>query len=615
MEVNIKQALKVFFSKSSFEMIYFEAFANALDAGATDFYIDIKQGNELKELSLVLTDNGIGFTDERFRKFGKLFDVEEEPSHKGLGRLVYLCYFGKVHVESCFNNSVRRVFDFDESFKGTSQTIHTGNEDNGTVLTMTEFLGTKLGRNDYIKPSYIKNALLENFYMKFYKAKLAGKQLNIFIRLFVDGQIVSEETITTDSMPSFSVKELTTQMDFFNSIDLYYYVREVEIKETKVITALAIDDRSHRVEIIADENLPKGYEMIFLLISESFQGNIDGTRQNLTISDNELTIIKTIFRNGISEVIKEQFPQINKNNEKRVTYLKQTFPHLCGYFDNNDIGYSSQTDILKKAQDKFFRDQKEILGAKELNNEQFNKSLDLSARALTEYILFRQNVIKRMKGLDKNNKEEELHNLIAPKYAEFHGQDVVTDMYRNNVWVLDDKFMSYSTVLSEAEMSRVIDVLTEGEVRNKDNDRPDITLFFSGDPNDVNKKVDVVIVELKRLGLSVEQNSIVEIQLDTRTRRLAEYYGKRIQRMWFYGIVDFDDQYEMHLRDNYFNPLFSNGKIYFRSKPVSLDLTSSQSVIQNAYILDFSAMVEDANSRNSTFLKILQHSFENESSK
>ena len=615
MEVNIKQALKVFFSKSSFEMIYFEAFANALDAGATDFYIDIKQGNELKELSLVLTDNGIGFTDERFRKFGKLFDVEEEPSHKGLGRLVYLCYFGKVHVESCFNNSVRRVFDFDESFSGTSQTIHTGNEDNGTVLTMTEFLGTKLGRNDYIKPSYIKNALLENFYMKFYKAKLVGRQLNIFIRLFVDGQIVSEETITTDSMPSFSVKELTTQMDFFNSIDLYYYVREVEIKETKVITALAIDDRSHRVEIIADENLPKGYEMIFLLISESFQGNIDGTRQNLTISDNELTIIKTIFRNGISEVIKEQFPQINKNNEKRVTYLKQTFPHLCGYFDNNDIGYSSQTDILKKAQDKFFRDQKEILGAKELNDEQFNKSLDLSARALTEYILFRQNVIKRMKGLDKNNKEEELHNLIAPKYAEFHGQDVVTDMYRNNVWVLDDKFMSYSTVLSEAEMSRVIDVLTEGEVRDKDNDRPDITLFFSGNPNESDKKVDVVVVELKRLGLSAEQNSIVEFQLDTRTRRLSEYYGNRIQRMWFYGVVDFDDQYEMHLRDNYFNPLFSNGKIYFRSKPVSLNLTSSESVIQNAYILDFSAMVEDANSRNSTFLKILQHSFENESSK
>jgi hypothetical protein len=32
MEVNIKKAVKMFFSSSSFEMIYFEAIANALDA-------------------------------------------------------------------------------------------------------------------------------------------------------------------------------------------------------------------------------------------------------------------------------------------------------------------------------------------------------------------------------------------------------------------------------------------------------------------------------------------------------------------------------------------------------------------------------------------------------
>ena len=45
MEVNIKQALKMFFSKSSFEMIYFEAFANALDANATEFNINISLSN------------------------------------------------------------------------------------------------------------------------------------------------------------------------------------------------------------------------------------------------------------------------------------------------------------------------------------------------------------------------------------------------------------------------------------------------------------------------------------------------------------------------------------------------------------------------------------------
>lgn len=39
MDVNVKRAVKMFFSKSSFEMIYFEAFANAVDAGATEFNI------------------------------------------------------------------------------------------------------------------------------------------------------------------------------------------------------------------------------------------------------------------------------------------------------------------------------------------------------------------------------------------------------------------------------------------------------------------------------------------------------------------------------------------------------------------------------------------------
>lgn len=55
--------------------------------------------------------------------------------------------------------------------------------------------------------------------------------------------------------------------------------------------------------------------------------------------------------------------------------------------------------------------------------------------------------------------------------------------------------------------------------------------------------------------------------------------------------------------------MFSNGEMYFRSQPVYLDLDMKQSVIQNAYILDYKAMVEDANSRNSTFLKILRERF------
>lgn len=349
MEVNIKQALKMFFSKSSFEMIYFEAFANALDADATEFNINISLSNygELHNLVVTLSDNGVGFNDVRFGKFSKLFDVEEQ-SHKGLGRLVYLCYFDKVEVKSVFDNSKQRVFEFNEAFDKDCTITEIEPTLNGSIFRMRGFTGERLGKNDYINPHYIKKALLENFYMKFYKAKLAGKQISVYIKTTIGGSFV-EDTINTDELPNFQIKLLSAQTDLFNKIELYYNVREVAPKDSNVITALAIDERSHKIDIIAGENLPSGYEMIFLLMSESFQGSVDGARINLSIPDSDLSTIKFIFRNAIAEVVKEQFPQIDRNNKSKEKYLNDTYPHLSGYFENNDIGYSSQSDVLKKA--------------------------------------------------------------------------------------------------------------------------------------------------------------------------------------------------------------------------------------------------------------------------
>lgn len=612
MEVNVQKAVKIFFSNSSFEMIYNEALANALDAEANEVSIKISLPNQsqLQNLQLTISDNGVGFDDARFAKFSKLFDVEEQ-SHKGLGRLVYLCYFDCVHVESTFNNGTqKRIFTFNEEFKGDSSVEYIDPCPCGSSLHMSGFNGERLHRNDYINPEYIKTSLMENFYMRLYKKKLKNERVRIVIESHIEGGRHTT-VLDTNDMPDFSILQLEHHLDIFNSIDLYYSVRETEEIGKKPITAIAVDDRCHKVDIIADENLPSGYEMIFLLISESFLGAVDESRQNLTLSTSDLGNIKRVFRKGISQVISEHFPKIAEINKEREESLKNTYPHLSGYFKTSDIGFSSQNEILKDAQEKFFKDQREILSATTLSDEQYEKSLTLAARSLAEYILFRQNVILRMKALDNRNLEEDLHNLIAPKGSEFKEGELYKDLYRNNVWVLDDKFMSYCTVLSEAEMKKVIDIITDGEIKDSDDDRPDITLFFSSDPTRSDRMLDVVVVELKRLGLKAELNSIVEFQLDTRTQRLAEYYGKRIQRMWFYGIVDFDERYETHLVNNGYNPLFSNGNIYFKSKTVYTDKTKSFGVVQNSYIMDFKALVEDANSRNETFLKILRYQLEN----
>lgn len=611
MEVNIRQAVQALFHNPSFEMIYFEALANALDAGATEFVVDVHlaKKEQIQNLTLTISDNGQGFTDNHFEKFGKLFDADEK-NHKGLGRLVYLCYFDKIFIDSYYDRTEHRTFEFSDNFKNQSEVDTVAEHPSGSKFQMSSFQKSRIAKWDSVKAQYILNLLLEKFYLRLYKAKRDGLCITIKIRTHVEAIDNCELIWSTDQMPDLKVFKIEKQIQLIDSLELYYHIEKLDlenISRRKLVTAIGVDDRSEAVEVISNENLPDNYEMVFLLISESFNGSIDGCRQNLRIEDTQLPAIKRIFREAIADVIRKEIPTIEEQNNKQIVSLEKVFPHLQGYFERSEVGYLTRNDVLLKAQDRYFRDQRDILNAEHLSDEQLDKSIVLSARSLAEYVVFRQNVIKRLKTLTSNDKEKDLHNIIAPQRSEFSSDNFIQDLYRNNVWLMDDKFMSYCTVLSEAEMTRVIDILTESESKEKDDDRPDITLFFSGDPNDRNARVDVVIVELKRLGIKAEQNSIVEFQLDTRTAQLAHYYGNRIQRMWFYGIVDMDNRYKLHLINNGYTPLFSKGEVYFRSKNVQTDLSGSLKVIQNSYIMDYNALVNDADCRNSTFLKIIQN--------
>lgn len=620
MEVNIKKAVKMFFSSSSFEMIYFEAIANALDAGASA--IDIKiQGTrdnnktiQLQNLSLEIQDNGVGIDEPRYDKFSKLFDVEEQ-SHKGLGRLVYLCYFDEVRVESVFRNTNHRSFVFSESFqKSMGETIEPcEHQENGTTFRMTHFSGEKLHNNEFVRPTYLKRAILDCFYPRLYKEKIAGKDISINITAVFDG-ITKSEIIRTSDIPNFKEYPLEYPMGLFTSIDMYYSIKEVPAEEAHIITGIVVDDRTIPIEVIDPENQPADYEMIFLLIVKSHDESlVNASRQALNLTNTDLGSIKTTFREAIADIINRDVPKVVEANKASQEYLCRVYPHLQGYFDTKAIGYASRNDVLKKAQDRFFNDQKEILGASStLTEEQFQKTLALSARSLAEYILFRQRIIERMKSLSPDNSEYDLHNLIAPRFNEFKEENLSDDLYVNNVWILDDKFMSYSTVLSDKEMSDVISILTNGEAsQESENGRPDIALFFSGNPADEDTKVDVVIVELKKKGIDSGRISIVETQLEERARSLYKYYNKRIQRIWYYGVVECIDEYILHLKTNKYKPLFSKGKVFYNEKEVAVDVNTDEVVIANTFIMDIDAMANDAAARNETFLKILRRQFAN----
>lgn len=542
MQVKLSQAVKMFFGNSSLEMVFFEAIANALDAEANEITISItaKALNQPETLQIEISDNGLGFTNERYNKFSKLFDVEES-SHKGLGRLVYLCYFDDVKVISNYDKVKVREFDFNEGFKEDNfKSSIVPETKSGTVFKMTSYVLQRIAKNEYVSADYLKSRILQEFYSRLFHLKDNGQRVVININTNIENH-KKELILLNSDIPKFKTVELESSVNLIDTFYLHYSIKEVDPSESSLIAAVSVDNRTVKVDIVAEENIPTGYEMVFLLFSDYFNGKVDAARQNLTISKAELKDIQTIFRKKVASIIEENIPKIKKRNQETKNNLVNKYPHLSGYFDAENVGYIGRNEILKKAQDEFFKAQKELLEANSLTNEQFDKALEVSSRALTEYILFRQLTIDKLKKSTNDNSEAELHKLFATtrKEGKFEKSNFVNDLYRNNSWLLDDKYMTYETVLSDREFGELITFITEDEVERND-DRIDIALVFSNNPNN-KKPFDIVIVELKKRGISLEENMKVVTQLEKRARKLMHYYDNQIQRIWYYGIIEFNE--------------------------------------------------------------------------
>lgn len=249
-----------------------------------------------------------------------------------------------------------------------------------------------------------------------------------------------EEHITPDSIPSLTDRTFFSSYSLEGEMKMYYSVEENG--NTSVITAMSIDNRSEPVEIFGEGNEPQGYEMFFILYSDSFQGRTDVSRQKLEIQPSDLKIIQKEFRKQIKEILKDKAPNIVESHKKEAERLQSEFPHLEGYFEENEIGISSRNEVIKTAQKRFMLEERELLFKRgSLSDLDYEKSMELAGRTLTQYITFRQYVIDKLKKVDEEEKEEVIHNLIVPKRQVIKAPNSYLNIYRNNIWIFDDKFL------------------------------------------------------------------------------------------------------------------------------------------------------------------------------
>jgi len=620
MKVNISNAVKLFFPNPSLEMVYFEAIANAIDANANniEIQIDIDSYAKPDTLTIEIKDNGDGFNDKNFEKFTKLLEIEEQD-HKGIGRLVFLNYFKQVDISSSYERKQRK-FLFTGSFDGENQLLEIDDDLHETTLSFKGYRRERIKSYDYLKPESIRKSLLLHFFPLFYSLKVQGKELKINISLNTlesnpNHQFFSDrKEVLISQIPN--LEEITFNadgLDLYEKLTLFYTVKE-NIENQSLITAICVDNRTIPVEILAKDAVPAGYEIIFLLYSNLFTGKVNSSRQELAMEESEVKTLKKLFGDQVAKVLKEKIPKIQERNKQIAESLQERFPHLTGYFEEESVGLIDRNQSLEVAQKRFFNAQKEILDSSSLSDEQFIKSLEISSRLLTEYILYRNIIIEKLKTTDKKSSESDIHNIIVPMRKTFKKDNLMRDIYSNNAWLLDDKYMSYTTILSDEDMDKLLkNILLEGESIEKDETRPDIALVFSSNPNDKDAKLDVVIVELKKLGLGLAKKEELISQLRQRARKLLNYYPSRIQRIWFYGVVDFDKEFIRSLKEDDYLEVFSNDSYYYKELKIMPDYDENIKIPTGVNILSFDALLKDAEARNSTFLKLLKEGFKKRS--
>lgn len=614
MQIDTRYALKMFFSNPTFEQVYFESVANAIDAGADHIEVSISTNGQLRDpaIEIKVSDNGIGFTDERFEGFRKL----KEPSdkyHKGLGRLVYLQYFSEVDAVSTFSGKVRK-FRFVHDFDGKSSVVDAAAAaPDGTTLTFRNFSGERVRSYDDLRAGSVRDALLQQFLPLLYQRKLDEKPIRIEISLSTTNENPQHEffsetrILDENSLPEFKNAEIKDPtVDMFTAVNVAYAITSGQSKPLH-ITAANVDGRAIALNLVSPSSVPVGTSIVFLFSSELFSGRSDSARQRLVLADgtDERALYRAL-RTEIGRILSDELPDIQTRNEEVRQDFEDRFPHLIGLFETETVGLIERGEALESAQQRFFHAQKQVLESDPSDEAAFQKSLELSARSLMEYVLYRDWVIKRLGDTTHKDREETIHNLLVPRFKRFNQESLVDDVYQNNAWILDDKFMTFRTILSEATMNDVIAAITLDEDVPGDSGRPDISMIFSADP-EVESGVDVVILELKRKTDDDKENGYASRQLIKRARKLVDHCSN-IQRAWYYGVIEIDDESEQTLIDEGWTPLHSKGRVFYKEHTLQRKKDGAL-VPTPVFLLSFEAVTADAAARNHTFLELLKSKF------
>jgi hypothetical protein len=627
MKVDILRAVERLNNKVSFLQPLYEAIVNSLEAKATKIEISLDTNplliNDNFEIKgFIITDNGEGFTEENREAFITLWTpIKKSIGGKGIGRLTWLKVFNNVKVES-LTEKEKIIINFSCNFDHQKDVIIENIENNNQTKTKITFCNL---RDEYKNDQNIftleklKNEIEINLKPKLFFLKQNNKEF--YIRIVKAGTYLE---ITNKDVENFNEKRFLLQ-DFTKKEHLFilYYIFIEDKKNKKYLYYCA-----HRrivkkfIGSIFNFDLPDKSSVIMLLESEYFDNRINDERNEFTFSISEnnpdlqnpipFTEINKKLKYEVDSLIIERYPGLKAINEDIINNCIDEYPHLTKYIIENDDIIKEENGVINKAKEKYnkFKENtaekfKKLLIKQNLNDyiiSEFDETIkdleDVSAIELAEYILYRDKIISTLNKLstDKEKQEKKLHDLFMIRGTD--NKDTLA-AYNSNIWLIDDKYMSYVYMASDKTIKQICKVIRDNQKKDKDdiyksNNRPDLVIFSLSKENDEENK-SLVVIEFKAIGASQDEKNKAFTEINNNIDIIKKNISN-ISEIYSYIITSIDEDFKNTIKNQDYNEIIGNGIYYKYLKNLN----------GHSYILSVEAILKIASKRNNVFLNFIK---------
>ena len=602
MKTDLTRAIDNYKKSSIFDSIN-EAIVNSIQASATKIKITIhasksSQSDLLEEIEFIssveIKDNGDGLNKSNRESFlTYLSSHKKNQGCKGIGRLSYLKTFKKVHISSKQNNELV-AFDFtpelNEDKLNPKEIIYNEKE---TIITL---------KNPVEDVKYDLEKAYNEIYDHIYPFLfLNEKDCEIIINN--DKKITRDDVKNIENVKFKIIKEINAQEKCFE-FNLWYRFRKCE--RTSLDDFLCINSRPTKrfsnKQLQLKLNEKNGYQITFLLESDWInqksnqfhdikieEDEDEENDNNQMFPDISWKEVRKNLSIEIEKLFNKHFPELQMENSKKINDLKEKYPHYADYIESSNVGFVDEKQLLDNAY-KQARKEEQKLEIKDVSIEDIKKCV---SNDLIRYILHRQKIIEKLLGLSNNkeNIERTIHDLILKKGLEGFDYSPI-GIKDNNLWLIDDKFMTYGYVASNKKIKTI---LPNCGLEGNSQDAPDIAIYVP-DKNGIKK---MVLIELKKFTATDYENGKGVMQLRNYSKLIID---SGVYEAYLYLLVEIENKdFRGQLEDTFnFKKIFSQEGEIWQGKFGTI----------NAYIQIISpdAIIADAAARNKTFLDIIKNS-------